>query len=77
MGNLPAFRTQPRAMLENEESREQLLKEIGQVSTNNHHYFIKQGYPGMTAHKNISGTYHFLCCRHSAGGLPGMFQPVR
>lgn len=32
MGNLPAFRTQLRALLENEESREQLLKEIGQVS---------------------------------------------
>ncbi len=29
MGNLPAFRTQLRALLENEESREQLLKEIG------------------------------------------------
>ena len=32
MGNLPAFRTQLQALLENEESREQLLKEIGQVS---------------------------------------------
>ena len=31
-GNLPAFRTQLQALLENEESREQLLKEIGQVS---------------------------------------------
>ena len=32
MGNLPAFRTQLQALLENEESREQLLKEIGLVS---------------------------------------------
>ncbi len=32
MGNLPAFRTQLQALLENEESREQLLKEIGQMS---------------------------------------------
>ena len=32
LGNLPAFRTQLQALLENEESREQLLKEIGQVS---------------------------------------------
>ena len=32
MGNLPAFRTQLQALLEHEESREQLLKEIGQVS---------------------------------------------
>ena len=30
--NIPAFRTQLQALLENEESREQLLKEIGQVS---------------------------------------------
>lgn len=55
MGNLPAFRTQLQALLENEESREQLLKEIGQVSGKYHHHFIKQGYPDMAAHKNISG----------------------
>ncbi len=32
MGNLPAFRIQLQALLENEESREQLLREIGLVS---------------------------------------------
>ncbi|HHB2145336.1 type VI secretion system contractile sheath small subunit [Escherichia albertii] len=32
MGNLPAFRIQLQALLENEESRKQLLREIGLVS---------------------------------------------
>lgn len=32
MGNLPAFRAQLRALLENEETRDQLIKELGIVS---------------------------------------------